>query len=123
MVLKLFYAPGTCSLASHICLIERGAKFEAERVDLITKTTSSGGDFRAVTAKGYVPALMLDSGEVLTKNIAVLAYLAKETPSFGVIDELAHIRLLETLAYISTENWRSPRAKPQRWVSPEVAKR
>ncbi|WP_244484144.1 hypothetical protein [Rhizobium sp. Leaf453] len=87
MVVKLFYAPGACSLASHICLIEGKAQFEAERVDLKTKITASGGDFRAVTAKGYVPALMLGSGEVVTENVAVLSYLAGELPALGLSGE------------------------------------
>ncbi|WP_245459882.1 glutathione binding-like protein [Rhizobium leguminosarum] len=103
MVVKLFYAPGACSLASHICLIEGKAQFEAERVDLKTKITASGGDFRAVTAKGYVPALMLDSGEVVTENVAVLSYLAGELPALGVSGEFGRIRLIEALAYLSTE--------------------
>jgi glutathione S-transferase len=103
MVMKLFYAPGACSLASHICLIEGKAQFEAERVDLKTKITASGGDFRAVTAKGYVPALMLDSGEVVTENVAVLSYLAGELPALGVSGEFGRTRLIEALAYLSTE--------------------
>ncbi|WP_244496087.1 MULTISPECIES: glutathione S-transferase C-terminal domain-containing protein [unclassified Ensifer] len=103
MGVKLFYAPGACSLASHICLIEGNMQFEAERVDLKTKITASGDDFRAVTAKGYVPALMLDSGEVVTENVAVLAYLAGELPALDVSGELGRTRLIEVLAYLSTE--------------------
>ncbi|TZG32526.1 glutathione S-transferase [Agrobacterium sp. B1(2019)] len=101
--MKLFYAPGACSLASHICLIEGKVQFEDERVDLKTKLTASGRDFRAVNAKGYVPALMLDSGEVVTENVAVLSYLAGEVPALGVSGELGRIRLIEALAYLSTE--------------------
>ena len=103
MVLKLYYAPGACSLASHICLIEGEGQFEVERVDLKTKVTASGEEFRTITAKGYVPALMLDSGEVITENVAVLAYIAKEIPRLGVLGEFGQIRLLEVLAYLSTE--------------------
>jgi glutathione S-transferase len=103
MVVKLYYAPGACSLASHICLLEGGGQFELERVDLKTKLTASGDDFRRVTAKGYVPALMLDSGEVVTENVAVLAYLATKIPALGIRGELGHIRLLEVLAYLSSE--------------------
>jgi glutathione S-transferase len=103
LVLKLFYAPGACSLASHICLLEGAGQFELERVDLKTKLTASGDNFRAVTAKGYVPALMLDGGEVITENVAVLAYLAEAIPALGVRGELGHVRLLEVLAYLSSE--------------------
>ncbi|MEQ1407394.1 glutathione binding-like protein [Neorhizobium sp. Rsf11] len=103
MALKLYYAPGVCSLASHICLIEGEGQFEVERVDLKTKVTASGEDFRTITAKGYVPALMLDSSEVITENVAVLAYIAKEIPRLGVLGEFGQIRLLEALAYLSTE--------------------
>jgi len=103
MALKLYYAPGACSLASHICLIEGGGQFSVERVDLKTKVTASGEDFRTITAKGYVPALMLESGEVLTENVAVLAYIAREVPLLGVLGEFGQIRLLEMLAYLSTE--------------------
>lgn len=78
-------------------------QFEDERVDLKTKLTASGRDFRAVNAKGYVPALMLDSGEVVTENVAVLYYLAGEVPALGVSGELGRIRLIEALAYLSTE--------------------
>src|SRR5690606_37150975 len=60
-------------------ILEAGASFERERVDLKTKRVASGGDFTAVTRKGYVPALVLDSGEVLTENIAVLDWIAAQT--------------------------------------------
>jgi len=70
--MKLYYAPGACSLSDHIALAEGGAAFDIERIDLKTKITASGVDFRTVNAKGYVPALVLDDGEVITENVAVL---------------------------------------------------
>ncbi len=101
--MKIYYSPGACSLASHVVLHEAGVAFDSERVDLKTKLTASGADFNAVTVKGYVPALILEDGAPLTENIAVLDYLAGLYPQFGLAGPLGRTRLLETLAYISTE--------------------
>jgi glutathione S-transferase len=101
--MKLYYSPLACSLADHIALLEAGVSFERESVDLKTKRTASGMDFKAVTPKGYVPALVLDSGEVLTENIAVLDWLATKYPEIGVQGEFGRTRLLEALSFISTE--------------------
>lgn len=100
--MKLYYSPGACSLADHIALREAGLPFELEKVDLRTKRTESGADYTAVSPKGYVPALTLDGGETLTENIAVLDWIAQaggNAPS----GPLGRTRLLEALAYISTE--------------------
>jgi glutathione S-transferase len=64
---KLYYSPGACSLSPHIVLAEAGLAYSIEKVDLKTKKTESGADFFAVNAAGYVPALVLDNGEVLTE--------------------------------------------------------
>lgn len=101
--MKLYYTPLACSLADHIALNEAGAAFERESVDLVTKKTASGGDFRAVTPKGYVPALVLDDGEVITENIAILDWLAGEFPVLGQPGRLGRTRVLEALTFISTE--------------------
>ncbi|HWW56578.1 MAG TPA: glutathione S-transferase family protein [Sphingopyxis sp.] len=101
--MKLYYCPWACSLAAHIALQEAGVPFESESVDLRTKMTASGKDFNGVTRKGYVPALRLDDGELVTENIAVLDYLAGIYPQFGVEGALGRTRLIEALAYISTE--------------------
>jgi glutathione S-transferase len=101
--MKLYYSPLACSLADHIALLEAGASFERESVDLKTKLTASGADFNDVIRKGYVPALVLDSGEILTENIAILDWLAKEYPALGVPGDLGRTRVLEALAFISTE--------------------
>ena len=79
--MKLYYSPLACSLADHIALLEAGVPFEREAVDLKTKHTASGADFAAVTRKGYVPALVLDGGEILTENIAVLDWIASQYPA------------------------------------------
>jgi glutathione S-transferase len=101
--MKLYYHPGACSLAGQIALREAGRPFESENVDLETKRTDSGADFNAINPKGYVPALRLDNGELLTENLAVLDYIAAENPALEPDGPLGRTRLLETLAYISTE--------------------
>jgi glutathione S-transferase len=101
--MKLYYAPGACSLADHIALHEAGLTFEYERVDLRTKRTESGADFATINPKGYVPALTLDSGETLTENIAILDWIAHENPTLKPSGPMGHTHLLEVLAFISTE--------------------
>lgn len=101
--MKLYYCPWACSLAAHIALHEAGAPFENESVDIRTKITAGGADFNKVTPKGYVPALEIDNGEIVTENIAVLDYLAGVYPQFGLEGPLGRTRLVEALAYISTE--------------------
>jgi glutathione S-transferase len=105
--MKLYYSPLACSLADHIALSESGKRFDLERVDLKTKRTESGADFTGITPKGYVPVLVLDSGEILTENIAILDWLATQYPALGVPGPLGRTRLLETLSFISTEVHRS----------------
>jgi glutathione S-transferase len=118
--MKLYYSPLACSLADHIALLEAGVPFERESVSLKTKRTASGADFNKVTRKGYVPALVLDSGEVLTENIAVLDWLAAEYPALGVPGKLGRTRVLEALAFISTEVHRN--FKPMWHASSEAEK-
>ncbi len=101
--MKLYYSPGACSLASHIALLEAGLEFELERVDLKSKLTETGADFTAINTKGYVPALVLASGDVVTENIAVLDWIASQSPALGLDGALGRTQLLQALAYISTE--------------------
>jgi len=104
--MKLYYLAGACSTAAMISLIEAGQKFDAISVDRATRRTSDDKAFNAVNPKGYVPALILDNGELLTENVAVLSYIAsldksgKLGPAPGTAD---HFRLLESLAYVSSE--------------------
>ena len=101
--MKLYYAKGACSLADHIALLEAGLRFETEAVDIHTKRTRSGADFHDVNPKGYVPALVLDSGEIITENIAVLDWIAEQNPVLKPMGNLARTRVLEMLTFISTE--------------------
>ncbi|HEU4592846.1 MAG TPA: glutathione S-transferase C-terminal domain-containing protein [Steroidobacteraceae bacterium] len=101
--MKLYYSPGACSLADHIALLEGGLDFELERVDLRSKLTETGADFLAINPKGYVPALVLDSGDIVTENIAVLDWIATQAPALGLKGALGRTYLLQALAYISTE--------------------
>ena len=104
--MKLYYLKGACSLATKISLLEAGQEFEAFAVDRATKRTADGKDFNAINPKGYVPALVLDSGEVLSENVAVLAYVASLDKS-GRLGPAPGTegcyRLLEWLAYINSE--------------------
>lgn len=104
--MKLFYAPGACSLSIHITLRETGSTFDLERVDTKTKQTASGGDFRDINPKGYVPALQLDDGQVLTENSAILQYLADRNPDAKLAPPngtLERTRLQEYLNYVAAE--------------------
>ena len=101
--MKLYYAPGACSLADHIALHEAGLDFEHVKVDLRAKTTEHGDDFRGINPKGYVPALQLDSGEVLTENVALLDWIADQSDTLRPDGALGRTRQLELLAFISTE--------------------
>lgn len=104
--MKLYFAPGACSLSPHIVLREAGATFDIEQVDLATKKTKSGGDFTAVNAKGYVPALVLDNGQVLTEGPAIVQYIADSKPASKLAPAAGtaeRVRLQEWLNYIGTE--------------------
>jgi glutathione S-transferase len=101
--MKLFYSPGACSLASDIVLHE--AKLDASfiKVDLKSKKTEHGEDYAAINPKGYVPAVMLDDGDLLTENVAILLYLASMKPGLLPQEGMAKWHAIETLAFVSTE--------------------
>jgi glutathione S-transferase len=104
--MKLYYLPGACSLASNIALREAGLKFELVKVDRRTKQTSDGLDFNEVNPKGYVPALRLDDGQVLTENVTVLQYIADRNPAAKLAPPagtLERYRLMEWLSFINSE--------------------
>ena len=104
--MKLYYFSGACSLASNISLREAGLAFELVKVDRRTKKTADGLDFNEVNPKGYVPALRLDNGEVLTENVAVLQYIADRNPAAQLAPAagtLERYRLMEWLGFINSE--------------------
>jgi glutathione S-transferase len=104
--MKLYYMKGACSLASYISLNEAGVRFEAIEVDHKTHKTRDGAEFSAINSKGYVPALRLDNGELLTENVAVLQYIADLNPAAKLAPpagSLERYRLVEWLAYINSE--------------------
>ncbi|MEN5090178.1 glutathione transferase GstA [Pseudomonas protegens] len=104
--MKLYYAPQACSLASHIVLRELQLPFDAIRVDNRSKRTADGQDFLVINPKGYVAALQLDNGEVLTEGPAILQYLADLKPEAGLAaanGSWQRVRLQETLNFITSE--------------------
>ncbi|MBI3150208.1 MAG: glutathione transferase GstA [Betaproteobacteria bacterium] len=104
--MKLYFSPGASSLPAHIALREAGLAFEAETVDLGSKKTASGADFFAINPKGYVPALLLDDGEVLTEGPAILQYLADRAPALDLAPAAGtreRYRLVEWLNFLATE--------------------
>lgn len=104
--MKLYYAKGACSLVVRIVLNELNLKFEDESVDLRSKKTAAGEDYWLINAKGAVPALMVDNGEVLTENQVILQYLADKTANHDLlpaVGDMKRYRTLELLNYISTE--------------------
>ncbi|MBU6248806.1 MAG: glutathione transferase GstA [Xanthomonadaceae bacterium] len=104
--MKLYYLPGACSLSPHIVARELGLPLTLDKVDGKTKTTASGENFLEVNPKGYVPALRLDDGEVLTEGPAIVQYLADLKPESGLAPPngtLARYRLQEVLTYINSE--------------------
>jgi glutathione S-transferase len=101
--MKLYYSPGACSLADHIALHEADMQFDRVRVDLKTKLTETGQKFDEINPKSYVPSLEMEDGHVLTENVAILSWVAQQKPSLAPGGEAGGLRLLEMLAFISTE--------------------
>ena len=101
--MKLYYAPGACSLADHIALHEAGLPFDLVQVDLKTHKLEDGRPYTEINPKGSVPALQFDDGEVLTENVAILTYIADQKPASVPGGRLGRHRLLEMLAFIASE--------------------
>ena len=104
-MMKLYYMPGACSLATHILLREAGEKFELEKVGR-DKKTEKGSDFLLLNLKGYVPALQLEDGEIVTENVVIHQFIADKhhghhlLPKHGTRERL---RADELMGYITTE--------------------
>jgi glutathione S-transferase len=104
--MKLFYKPGACSLAPHIVACEAGLPVELVSVDLAQKKMPDGSDYFAVNPNGYVPALDIGEGPVLTEASVVVQYLADQKPESGLMPragEVARYRAQQWLAFVSTE--------------------
>jgi len=104
--MKLYYSKGACSLAVRIAIHEMGIPCEFEAVNLKTKQTESGQDFYKITAKGAVPALLLDNQEVLTENAVIQQYLADSHQAKRLlppVGDFNRYRVAEWLNFISTE--------------------
>lgn len=104
--MKLYFSPGACSLAPHIVARESGIELALEKVDTKAKTTASGRDYLAINPKGYVPAIELDDGELLTEGPAIVQFLADSKPEAGLAPPagtMARYRLQEMLGFINSE--------------------
>jgi glutathione S-transferase len=115
--MKLYYSPGACSLSPHIVLREAGLPFELKKVNNKDKTVEGGGDFWKVNPRGYVPALELDNGQVLTEGPAIVQYLADQKPESGLAPKAGSFeryRLAEWLNFLTSEIHKqfSPLFKP-----------
>ena len=103
--MNLYYSPGACALAPHIVMREAGFPIELKKVDLKAKRFE-GGDYKTVNGKGYVPALRLDDGSVLTEAPVVMQYLADQKPESGLAPKAGSMdryRLQEWLNFITSE--------------------
>jgi glutathione S-transferase len=114
---KLYFSPGACSLSPHIALREASLPFELEQVDLRSKHTRSGVDLRTISAKGMVPVLQLDDGDILTEGPAIVQYIADRAPEAAIAPPLGSIEryhLMEWLNFITSELHKnfSPLFKP-----------
>ena len=104
--MKLYYAPDSCSLSPHIVLREMAIEFELVKVDNRSKLTADGRDFLTINPKGYVAALELNDGKILTEGPAILQYLADLKPERGLApraDSWERVRLQEWLNFITSE--------------------
>jgi len=104
--MKLYYAPGACSLAVHIALREVGASFEAMSVDLARHTTADGRDYFEVSPRGYVPLLELDYGSRHTEAAALLQHVADLDPAralIGAPGSARRLAVVEWLTFVSSE--------------------
>ena len=123
--MKLYYAPGACSLSPHIVSRELGIPVELKKVNTKEKSIEGGGDYWKVNGRGYVPALELDDGQILTEGPAIVQYLADLKPAAGLAPKagsLERYRLQEWLNFLTSEIHKSfsPLFKPN---TPEEYKR
>jgi glutathione S-transferase len=104
--MKLYYSPGACSLSPHIALLEAGLPYDLVKVDLRAKKLENGDDFLKVNPKGQVPALALDSGELVTEGPVIVQMIADQVPAKNLAparDSAERYKLLEWLNFITGE--------------------
>jgi glutathione S-transferase len=104
--MKLYYSPGACSLSPHIALLEAGLPYDLVKVDLRAKKLENGDDFLQVNPKGQVPALALDTGEMVTEGPIIIQMIADKVADKKLAparDSNERYKLLEWLNYITTE--------------------
>jgi glutathione S-transferase len=104
--MKLYYSPGACSLSPHIALLEAGLPYELVKVDVRAKKLENGDDFLQVNPKGQVPALRLDSGELVTEGPVIVQMIADRATGKDLAparDSAERYKLLEWLNFITTE--------------------
>lgn len=104
--MKLYYATGTCSLGPRIVAHEVGLDLISQKVDIKKHITDDGDDYQLINPKGYVPALELQDGSLLTEGIAIMQYLANQAASQSLVPQpgsFAYFQLQEWLTFISTE--------------------
>jgi glutathione S-transferase len=127
--MKLYYYPGACSMAVHIALREAGIVFDLDKVDFAKHQTASGEDYYKINPKGYVPALRLDDGQVLTEDAVLLQYAADLKPASGLAPQagtMERYRLMEWLNFIASEMHKAlgalfnPKITPE-WKDNQIA--
>jgi glutathione S-transferase len=104
--MKLYYAPGACSMAPHIVALETGQKLDLVKVDIPSKKTEQGDDYWKINPKGYVPALVLENGEVITEVAVICQYLADQRPQSGLISppgSMQRYQEMSALNFAATE--------------------
>lgn len=123
--MKLYFMPGACSLAPHIALREAGLHFDLIEVDYQTRQTKNGGTFLGINPKGYVPALELENGEILTEVPVILQYVDQLVPTANLLPPsgIGRLRSLEWLNFIATEIHKSfsplfRPATPEAFITP-----
>jgi glutathione S-transferase len=104
--MKLYYSPGACSLSPHIALLEAGLPYDLVKVDLRAKKLENGDDYLKVNPKGQVPALALDSGELVTEGTVIVQMIADKAAGKNLAparDSAERYKLLEWLNFVGTE--------------------
>jgi len=103
--MKLYFAPGSCGLASQIALREAGQTFKLVKVDFATKTTVEG-DYLKVSAKGFIPVLQMDNGDLLTEGAVILQWIADQYPDAGLLPPFGtreRYKVMEWLNFVASD--------------------